>query len=344
MSDASKAAARKRGRDRRVSGANGKPLPSKASASKQASKGSNRAEQLENHPVKPTGNASGNGKRVPLGRKPATVGLPFDREQPLLPHIAIETIEQHDPGAFDRDSWTTPAEVIAAVLLATRGESCFEPFDVDPCSNDQSIVPASRKIALPEDGLSASWLPPACFKPLKPDQPWIVWLNPPFSDPKPWIAKARATMEEAFSRDVRTMIVGIVKMDPSTEYFRMLDPAWLILPGSRVAYGGAGFSPPFGSVLFAFSHAHHGLTRPIADSIAASLDGRAIPPAHVVRPLRERRRPKAERKWPSGGGSITPQSLASEAPHSANTRVDSKNRTGPKRRDSKASKAEGSGP
>lgn len=48
-------------------------------------------------------------------------------------------------------------------------------FDLDPCSpNEGSVVPAKQVYSLPFDGLSAPWF-------------GLVWMNPPFSKPSPWV-------------------------------------------------------------------------------------------------------------------------------------------------------------
>lgn len=48
-------------------------------------------------------------------------------------------------------------------------------FDLDPCSpNEGSVVPAKQAYSLPFDGLSAPWF-------------GLVWMNPPFSKPSPWV-------------------------------------------------------------------------------------------------------------------------------------------------------------
>ena len=50
-------------------------------------------------------------------------------------------------------------------------------FDLDPCSPESgSMVPARQAYSLPFDGLTASWF-------------GLVWVNPPFSNPKAWTAK-----------------------------------------------------------------------------------------------------------------------------------------------------------
>lgn len=50
-------------------------------------------------------------------------------------------------------------------------------FDLDPCSPETgSVVPTQHRYHLPGDGLSASWF-------------GLVWMNPPFSKPSPWVDK-----------------------------------------------------------------------------------------------------------------------------------------------------------
>lgn len=71
-------------------------------------------------------------------------------------------------GYTPNDEYYTPANVFEALGLT---------FDLDPCSPvDGSHVPAKQVYSLPFDGLAASWF-------------GVVWVNPPYSNPKPWIEK-----------------------------------------------------------------------------------------------------------------------------------------------------------
>lgn len=51
-------------------------------------------------------------------------------------------------------------------------------FDMDPCAYAGHQT-ATRMIVLPENGLAAEWT-------------GRVWLNPPYTDPMPWIKKLRS--------------------------------------------------------------------------------------------------------------------------------------------------------
>lgn len=65
--------------------------------------------------------------------------------------------------------WLTPPQIIRA----------FPTFDLDPCAapEPRPWPTARRHIALPEDGLTATWN-------------GTVWLNPPFGEhTKDWLAK-----------------------------------------------------------------------------------------------------------------------------------------------------------
>lgn len=66
------------------------------------------------------------------------------------------------------DEWYTPKHIFDALGLE---------FDLDPCSPSiGSVVPAKQAYALPFDGLSAPWF-------------GLVWMNPPYSKPGPWVEK-----------------------------------------------------------------------------------------------------------------------------------------------------------
>jgi hypothetical protein len=89
------------------------------------------------------------------------------------------------------DCWNTPPEYVALLL-----EMWPDGIDLDPCSNETSIVPAKRRSFgrgsvredFPDGGHSISndngldWLWPEFGK--------HVFVNPPWSKPEPWYERA----------------------------------------------------------------------------------------------------------------------------------------------------------
>ena len=82
--------------------------------------------------------------------------------------------------ATEKDEYSTPKEILSPVRDALGGR-----FDLDPASNGraQGNVGAmefySRRPAVGragDDGLALAWR-------------GVVWLNPPYSDPRPWVEK-----------------------------------------------------------------------------------------------------------------------------------------------------------
>ena len=71
-------------------------------------------------------------------------------------------------GYTPNNEYYTPPNIFEALGLC---------FDLDPCSpTEGSYVPAKKAYSLPFDGLNAPW-------------EGLVWVNPPYSNPKPWIEK-----------------------------------------------------------------------------------------------------------------------------------------------------------
>lgn len=89
------------------------------------------------------------------GRKP----LPTS---PTLPGIA-EWV------GSENDEWYTPPHIFDALDLY---------FDLDPCSPPGGLpwIPARHHLTRAEDGLTSPWR-------------GLVWLNPPYSIPAPWVEK-----------------------------------------------------------------------------------------------------------------------------------------------------------
>jgi hypothetical protein len=127
----------------------------------------------------------------------------------------------------DSDSWCTPPWLVALVraVLGT--------IDLDPCSNTRSVVGATLAYTLNDDGLS---------------QPWRgrCYVNPPYSDPCPWLARCESTHFEGGS------VVALVKGDWSTRWWDRYcrrAPARCLL-ASRVKFvGSKHFSANFPSAV-----------------------------------------------------------------------------------------------
>src|SRR5688572_21759556 len=88
----------------------------------------------------------------------------------------------------ERDAWCSPPELRDALLRFTRGE----PVDLDPCTNDRSIIPARTQWTR-ADAPTAGPIRPWCRY---DGSAATVWCNWPWSDPAPW---ANACREEAHS-------------------------------------------------------------------------------------------------------------------------------------------------
>lgn len=116
----------------------------------------------------------------------------------------------------ERDGWTTPDHVWHRALMAMGRKA----FDLDPCSNARSTVPAHRKhFGGPgDDGLMSSLHEPRD----------IAWMNPPYSDPLPWcrwaVRQARAG----------ATVCGLVRLAPDTEWWQDYGPSLAWAPKGRI--------------------------------------------------------------------------------------------------------------
>lgn len=79
-------------------------------------------------------------------------------------------IGSHHSANPQTDEWLTPPHILKAL----------GPFDLDPCTPAGGMPwpTAERMLTVEEDGLSAPWGPAE-----------LVWLNPPYSDVEPWMAR-----------------------------------------------------------------------------------------------------------------------------------------------------------
>lgn len=99
-----------------------------------------------------------------------------------------------------RQSWATPQWIIDFVAAH------FGAISFDVCASD-SNAKAERYYTEANDGLAEGndW----------GDEGGLVWCNPPYADPLPWVEKA---IQQAKDRNVTTIM--LVNSDPSTEWFK----------------------------------------------------------------------------------------------------------------------------
>lgn len=135
---------------------------------------------------------------------------------------------------MSNDHWNTPPEVLDPIRA-------FGPIALDPCDNATSVVQAAHVCV---DGLAEEWTPAAH------GEPGLTFVNPPYSDVTPWIAKAQT---EA-ARGVE--VVMLLPADTSTRWFHDVlvarasyHPDALLYYRRRIKFLGANGSPKFPSLL-----------------------------------------------------------------------------------------------
>lgn len=131
------------------------------------------------------------------------------------------------------DLYETPPEVFQILSLA------FGPFDTDLCAEEKTAK--CKKFFTPAyDALKRPWL-------------GRCWLNPPYSNPKPWVEKA---IEESALRGA--YIVALLPGDTSTRWFQLIKScphAMALTPPGRVRFLYEGVrqpTPKFGSIVAVF--------------------------------------------------------------------------------------------
>lgn len=90
------------------------------------------------------------------------------------------------PEGWTSDKWSTPPEMVREL------ESEFGAFDLDPCCEEHT---AKAPTFYTRDGV---------------EQPWFgnVWLNPPYSNPTPWLMRARHATETGEAELVVALLPG----------------------------------------------------------------------------------------------------------------------------------------
>ena len=138
-----------------------------------------------------------------------------------------------DPSApdGDGDEWYTPRHILDAVALLDPGG-----IDLDPCHAPRSLVQARHTIDVRQDGdgLRDEW-----------PGDGLVFVNPPYSDVEPWLARCR---HEAKRRPV----VALVPMRPETQAWRRWvweAGATVVVHTGRIAFVAPDGTRPGGGML-----------------------------------------------------------------------------------------------
>ncbi len=123
----------------------------------------------------------------------------------------------------DRDTWTSPLEIVGPLGRFAHVCGNGPAVDLDPCSNERSIVQCRRRFTR-EDAPTAD-----------PIRPWggTAYVNWPWSSPEPWV---RACYEESQAGHC-PWIVGCGIADPSVGWFAHVWRADLVCwPDHRVMF------------------------------------------------------------------------------------------------------------
>ncbi len=140
-----------------------------------------------------------------------------------------------EPVRLDHDDWHTPPWLCRLALDVFEGVP-----DLDPATSPAAEMRATRELY--EGGLEADW-----------SDHESIWLNPPYSKPKPWLVKLddwarsdpgiKGSPYEFYAP--RRCALALIKADPSTSVWR--DVIWSRAGGGpdvfflrrRVRFGGA---------------------------------------------------------------------------------------------------------
>lgn len=109
------------------------------------------------------------------------------------------------PEGWSSDKWATPPEFVREL------EKEFGAFDLDPCCEEHTAKA------------------PTFYTSMGLEQPWFgrVWLNPPYSNPQPWLGRA----QQATSTSEAQLVVALLPGATDTCWFHEL-----VLPYAEVRF------------------------------------------------------------------------------------------------------------
>ena len=131
----------------------------------------------------------------------------------------VEPLPVSQRSDYESDEWYTPQEYIDAAKAVMGG------IDLDPASSElaQTVVKADVYLTRFDNGLGQTrWLHQR------------IWLNPPYSNPGPWIEKL---VREHQAGPFCTEAIVLVNNATETSWFQMLLERFPIcLPARRIAF------------------------------------------------------------------------------------------------------------
>lgn len=101
------------------------------------------------------------------------------------------------------DSWSTPQSLFDEINKA------FGPCVLDVCANSQNTKCVSY-FTEQDNALEQEW-----FNKNLNISPQICWMNPPYSDPYPWLKKATEEVKKG-----NVIVVSLLKADHSTSWYK----------------------------------------------------------------------------------------------------------------------------
>jgi phage N-6-adenine-methyltransferase len=138
------------------------------------------------------------------------------------------------PDWWTSDHWATPPAVFDAIARV------FGPFDLDACATEANAK-CARYYDEAQNGLA---------------QPWLgrVWVNPPYSDPSPWIGKA---LDATHGREASRVVMLLPAATDTAWYHDLVLPyAHVVTVRGRVKFlgwhGKPIGTPKSGSVIAVF--------------------------------------------------------------------------------------------
>jgi phage N-6-adenine-methyltransferase len=149
------------------------------------------------------------------------------------------------------DEYGTPRWLIRQLTEAIGGR-----FALDPAAGAEPTPIAEECYTKVEDGLSQDWT--------GVDGP--IYLNPPYSDPEPWLKQLSSTVDPEASCGP-DFAVALTKMDTSTGWFHdhLTDATVLCLLSERLSYYGGDSSASFASGISVFGDPPRALLEALGD-------------------------------------------------------------------------------
>jgi len=164
--------------------------------------------------------------------------------------------EPDEESEEDSDEYGTPRWLIRRLQEALSGSGRTQ-FDLDPTSGAEPFQIANLRYTKEDDGLQQPWALPSVD---------TIYLNPPYSDPEPFLRKLKQAVDPD-DPDAASLGISLTKSDTSTGWFHdhLTEARVICFLDTRLSFHGGDQGAKFPNAIGVFGDPHEELLETLSD-------------------------------------------------------------------------------